>query len=120
MVTELPAGAARLVLTCDSSQWCEVVLEADGRHELGAETRAVLVERLLRGLRDELPEPTSGELDGVAVSWVLSLSERHASIYAAQRADVRSLYFQDSEGNLIVRVDLKSEDRKRWVSLLGG
>lgn len=120
MVTELTVGSAKLVVSCDRSQWCDVMLEANGRHHLGSETRAVLVARLVRGLRDELPEPTAGELDGVAVSWVLSLSERHASVYAAQSADIRSLYFQDSEGKLIVRVDLERQDRERWISLLGG
>jgi hypothetical protein len=120
MVTELVAGSTRLLVDCDTSQWCEVTLDANGIHQLGSETRSVLVERLVRGLRGELSAPTSGELDGVPVAWVLSLSERHASIYAADREGIRTLYFQDADGKLIARLDLEREERERWISILEG
>jgi hypothetical protein len=118
MLTELVAGTARLLMDCDLSQWCQVILDADGLHPLGSETRSVFVERLVRGLRDELPGPTSGELEGVPVAWVLSLSERHTSIYAADREGVRTLYFQNADGKLIARVNLGREVRERWLSIL--
>jgi hypothetical protein len=117
MVIELAAGSTKLVIACD---WCDVVLHSGGVHPLGAETRGVIVERLLRGLQGDAPEPNAGEIEGVGVGWVLSLAERHSSIYAADRERLRLLFFQDADGKLIVRIDLSSDDRKDWVRILGG
>lgn len=118
MVTSLVAASARLEIDCDASGWCDATLDANGRHRLGSETRNVLVDRLVRALRNELSGPSSGELEGVSVVWVLSLSERHASIYAAHRDGMRNLYFQDAEGKLIARLALGTEEREEWISIL--
>ena len=118
MVAELPAGSARLILSADDSDWCQVSLDLGELYPLGAESCPILVEKLLKSLRVEVSGPESGTIDGVEVTWVLSLSERHTTIYTAQRDDLRALYFQGADGSLIARLDLSEEQRLEWVSLL--
>jgi hypothetical protein len=54
------------------------------------------------------------------VTAILSLAEHHASIYAADRAGLRTLYFQNGDGKVFGRLDLGREEREHWISVLEG
>lgn len=121
MVTELTTDSTKLVLRTDASLWCHVSLTHAGRsYELGAETLALVVQRLLLGLQDDLRGSEKGTIDGLNVVGVLSLAERHASVYAAHQDGTRMLYFQNADGGLIARVDLREEQRRQWIAVLEG
>jgi hypothetical protein len=119
MVTELTTSSGGLVLRTDGSQNCRVELKAMGAtFELGVNTLAVVLERLLRGLQDNLMGPSAGTIDGVEVTGVLTLWERHATVYAAHRGAIRTLFFQDADGGLIARLELQDDERRRWIVTL--
>ena len=102
MFIALPSAAATLTLDADERGWCRVRLRLESRDiALGAELQNILIERLDRALLDELPGDESGRIGGVPVRWVLSLSEQHATIYAAEVDGVRRLFFQAGDGHSI-------------------
>jgi hypothetical protein len=118
-IVELIAPEAVLRLRIDEDGWCEVLLEKGARrYTLGAEAVTIVVERLLRGLADKLVGQSAGEIENVAVRWVLSLAERHASVYAADVGDQRVLFFQAEDGSLISRVPLSDAVRQMWLDSL--
>ena len=116
---ELEAPGATVWLRTDETGWCRVELSV-GEHveALGADTEKVVTERLANGLRDELTGSTVGDVDGASVRWVLSLSEKHYTIYAADVAGSRRLSFQGPDGNIRGTVTLGPEQRRHWLSLL--
>jgi hypothetical protein len=62
--------------------------------------------------------PQAGTIDGVDVIGVLTLWERHASVYASHKAGIRTLFFQDADGGLLARLELRDEERRRWIGTL--
>jgi hypothetical protein len=119
MVTMLSSGAAGLALSADASGWCEVELRLpDRRYSIGADSERVVVGRLLQGLAPTLSGPGAGAIGGMEVKWVLSLAERHTTIYAADYEGNRLLFLQDADANLIGRIELTDPDRRRWVDTL--
>lgn len=118
---ELQAAGAVMLLRTDEMGWCRLELVI-GEHPsaLGADMEMVVIERLVRGLRDEPCGSTVGEIDGDPVRWVMSLSEKHCSIYVADVAGNRRLYFQGAQGNLLGTLDLAVEQRRQWLALLTG
>lgn len=116
MVIVLTSGPVTLTLSADASGWCKVQLAHAGQLlQLGADTKSVVIERLMQGLLDELRGQSSGLIDGINVTWVLSLAERHTSIYAAQHEHKKLLFFQDADGKVVARIELTDEDRQRWL-----
>ena len=116
MVTVLDSGSTQLMLSTDASRWCEMELAFDGRRlPIGADVEYIVIERLLRGLRDSLTGPSAGSIGGIEVVWILSLAERHTSVYASQYEGKRILFFQDADGNLLTRIELADTDRQRWI-----
>jgi hypothetical protein len=119
MVTELAASSGSLVLRTDAAQNCQLELTAVGRtFELGVNSLAVVLDRLLRGLRDDLAGPQAGTIDGVEVIGVLTLWERHTTVYASHQGGIRTLFFQDGDGVLIARLELRDEERRNWMATL--
>ena len=90
MMLRLESDAAALELASDDSAWCQVALvTSDARIALGAETLDYIVEHLLRALGALRCERSDDTVDGVRVAWVLSLMERHASMYVGAKAERR-------------------------------
>lgn len=116
---DLEGPGATVRLKTDETGWCQVELVV-GEHveALGADMEKVVRERLASGLQDELSGSTAGEIDGASVRWVLSLSEKHYTIYAADVAGNRRLFFQGPDGNIVRGVTLEPEQRRRWLSVL--
>jgi hypothetical protein len=118
--THLSAGDARLILEPDESDWCQVLLDLDGRRiALGADTIGVIVQRLRDALLDRLTGTASGVLNGIEVFGVLSLYERHSTLYAGDRGDRRLLFVQTEDGSLIGTLELGPDDMRRWQDQLG-
>ena len=110
---------ATIRLSADDRQWCQVELEVGERRAvLGAESRMVVIQRLLLGLEDELSGKRSGELAGHPVRWVASFSERHCSVYACDVGGERHLFFQAANGDLLATVLISREQRHEWARTL--
>ncbi len=85
---------------------------------LGADQHQVVVARLASALKEELRGDVVGTINGMNVIWVLSLSEAHASIFAAHADGGRVLFFQDASGSLLGILSLTPADRMRWLAQL--
>lgn len=121
MVIVLQSADGELRLSADDTGWCTVeLLTSGGRHQLGADAFDVVMTKLSRGLDEKLPGQSSGTIKGVDVQWVLSLAERHCSVYAADVDDRRVLFFQGADGNLLDKLRLDEIDRARWLEALKG
>jgi len=118
MVIILSAGEARLRLSGDAD-WCDVRLEnASQEIELGADSAAVVLERIAAALADDFPTGSAGQIDGLDVAWVVSLSEHHTSMYVATSGSDRVLLFEDAAGKVIGRVELDEAERGEWAVAL--
>ena len=107
MVIVLQSTDGELRLSADDTGWCTVeLLTSGGWHQLGADAFDVVMTKLSRGLDEKLPGQSSGTIKGVDVQWVLSLAERHWSVYAADVDDRRVLFCQGADGDLLDKLRL--------------
>ncbi len=98
--------------------WCQVVLRTPkGEYALGADSRKIVFQRLFDGLSQDLSLP-SYEIAGVKVAWVMSLGEKHTSIYVGLVEGNRCLYFQDGNARIITTLRLSYGDVKAWLTSL--
>ena len=119
MITTLKTKKAELVLNTDQRGWCQLQLHIEDQIlQLGADKKDVVVRRLSHALEDVLEGSPTRSIQGTGVTWVLSLSERHSSIYVAQCDESRVLFFQGEDGSLLARVELVSKERRSWFSAL--
>lgn len=119
MVIALHSIDGELQLSANQSGWCTVhLLTAGARHHLGADALDVVLTKLSRGLEARLTGGTSGKIEGLDVEWILSLAERHCSVYASDVGDVRVLFFQGADGRLLDKLTLDPVDRRRWLETL--
>jgi hypothetical protein len=120
MVTTLSTCDGRLLLRLLESGWCEIQLESGGRiTALGADDIDVIRRKLGAALEGPLAGPERGMIDDHVVRWVLSLSENHATVYAADVGEHRRLYFQAGDGSQLGSLGLTVEDRRHWLAGLG-
>lgn len=118
MVIELVGSKARLMLS-GQPEWCELRLETLGREiELGADSAAVVLGRLASAVAEPLTLEPAGEIGGLSVAWVVSLSEQHTTIYVGASKSRRVLFFQDADGRTLARVDLDERRRGEWSEKL--
>lgn len=114
----LDAEDSSLSLSVGKNNWCEVKLHL-GNHSyhLGAEDKTKIVKRLQDGLcKNDLEG--SEKLDGISVLWVLSLAEKHTSIYVGISSDTRQFFFQNEAGETFAKISLTQEKCKKWIKLL--
>lgn len=115
---QLTAENSILRLNTDSDNWCEVTLQSGNQYyQLGAEDKTKIIERLQNSLCNNELE-FSGKIDGISVCWVVSLAERHTSVYVGVENNVRYFFFQNEAGDIFAKLNLKSEIRKKWLQLL--
>lgn len=115
----LEAAGGRLRLEPDENAWCRVTLEVaeDRDVELGADSLSTVRMRLLNAL-GPLRGLVSGEIDGRAVYHVLSLFERHCTLYAADAPEGRRLFIQDAGGKVLGAITIPNDRRRAWASAL--
>lgn len=112
----LPMTEAHVRLEMVQPRWWEwTLVTKDGSVTLGADVLGTVgplaVERLSGG-------DVAGEVDGRQVSWVVSLAEKHHSLYVAVDGVNRLLYFQDSDGRIVWRDRLTPNHLASWSTAL--
>jgi hypothetical protein len=120
MVTiRLESPNASLRLTTGDASWCELSLEVAGKSiELGGDSFARVRDGLLRFLGGEGPQAPAGEIDGVPVTWVMSLMEKHTSLYGADSAEGRMLMIQGTDGASLAKLALDRAQCGVWRKML--
>lgn len=115
---QLNTEGSVLSLSTGENNWCEVELQSGNqRYQLGAENKTKIIERLRDGLcKNDLER--IGELDGIPVAWVLSLAEKHTSIYVGVGGDTRHFFFQNEDGDTFAKLNLTQETCIIWLQLL--
>jgi len=99
--------------------WCQIELVTGStRTILGSESTDVVREALIRATDSRLRGTPCGTIDGCSVLWVLSLSEAHGSVYAADVGESRLLFVQASTGMTIGRLSLSAARRSGWSMAL--
>lgn len=94
--------------------WCRCELISSRRTYLGAANIDHLTSRLLAALDEDLEGDAIGEILGYEVSWVMSLSEAHCTLYATTGGPDLTLFWQDAEAKLIGAIRLSRDQRFRW------
>jgi hypothetical protein len=116
---ELEASGYILRFSVAPNGWCRLSLINNQRVEdLGADSDQIVTERLISGLQDKIKRKIVGEITGIPVQWVLSLNEKHFTIYAGDDQKGRHLFFQDANAKLVASFVLSLEDRKQWLEKL--
>jgi hypothetical protein len=125
-VLDLRFGAhlLRLERDTDNWEWCRVYLNGPDKWFLGADSHAIVVGRLLRGIAEPpglRSMPIDKGLDDR--SWVLTLSETHFGIYrrdvgTAPADSVIHLCIYDEEGQARDVLPLSAEERLVWLQQL--
>ena len=116
-MTTLPMSRATLELAMSQPGWWEwTLVTEESRITLGAEVLANVGPRALSRL--SAGGERAGEVDGREVYWVLSLAEKHHSLYCAVDGPDRLLYFQDGDGRVIWRDRLSPDHLKSWTAAL--
>ena len=111
MVTRLAFPGGSLQFELEGKDWCQVVLDIDGRRvALGADTKSKIVTGLRLALQHEPVGSTTSEFEGLEVRWIMSLSERHCSLYVGDRDGTRLVFIQGADGALIARLAIAAED----------
>lgn len=107
--------------TDEGDAWCSVELVTPaGVTKLGADTLSIIRGRLLAALRgppDSGPTQEGGPAPRTR-SWVLSLSEEHASIYVTDEGGLQMLEIWDGAGAQLSTLSLDETTAAAWVSLL--
>ena len=120
LVLSAPEGSIEIDMS--RPEWCHCTyLHGVKRRPLGAGPFDYICRQLSRDLRtnwDELDKPAMGEVDGLIVRWVLSLSEEHSTLYVAKDIQQTVLFWQDKNAVLICRITLDHELEKEWIQLL--
>lgn len=114
----LPGPEGALELVTDEAGWCRVTLVLPkATWSLGADSISRVRDGLRRCLVDPAAPPT-GRIEGVLVSWGMSLMEAHASLFVADAGDVRIVFIQNTNAELVGRLALGVEDRAAWRAAL--
>jgi hypothetical protein len=94
--------------------WTQVYLQTKNeRHFLGADTLKDILCRLLVGV-SEVNRETAGQIDGKDVICVVSLYEKHHSIYATQNKEPTIFYVQNREAKVIFTFTVSSQTKQFW------
>lgn len=105
-------GSLRMRIGTEGWCKCELITTHSSTF-LGADNIDQLAGRLLAAL-DEKHQHTIGEINGYKVSWVLSLSEAHCTLYAATCGLGRILFWQDANARLIGTIRLDQQQCAQW------
>jgi hypothetical protein len=115
----LKSGSTTLTLQVGNQGWTSVVLLIDEhKHSLGADTLSIIATRIINALEAPLASKDSGEIDGVRVRWVLSLSEQHHTIYLAVVNEGIKLFIQHPDTTVVGSILLSDSDIARWLESL--
>lgn len=122
-ILSLPAESNSLVIETNADGWARCFLADRERTYLGAEDFSVIATRLQEGLRrrNALAGGAAGELQGLPVAWLLSLSEAHHVLYMAASGSNRLLFWQNADQSPVLLAGvmrLSPEQRVQWQETL--
>lgn len=114
VVVLLRSSHTDVELDRDSDGWCTVTLaKGDERVVLGADRFTVVVARLLEALEEGCGETPNGQ-----PKWILSLMERHCSVYLECLTSCIDLLIQGANGQLLERISLSTDETQQWLEVL--
>ena len=115
----LNASSLTIRFDIQPSGWTKVYLDASKKStELGAEVNYILFRKIYGFLNRQEIQTLSGEIEGIPVSHLFSLSEKHTSVYASTDLREPTLFFQNSKGEIFAKMNLPSEEIKTWTEQL--
>ena len=85
---------------------------------LGADNSAIVISRLKEFLESPHKREFTGELEGVNVCWLASLSEKHFSIYGGVKDSQIHLFFQSPENVVVSHIVLTDKERENCLIIL--
>jgi hypothetical protein len=115
----LPGNGAGLILRMEEASpgWCRCFISDRGEHLIGGQPADYVVQHLLEALENPFGNP-AGQVDGQAVSWVMSLASPHASIYSAVIEKKQWLLIENADGKISQTLGLTPELVSLWKSKL--
>ncbi len=78
-------------------------------YELGAETPYYIVQKLRDAFNNYSKIEASGKINGTKLIWILSLSEKHYSLYLGKVNGKYVIYFQNAEGKNVESIEINEE-----------
>lgn len=100
------------------NEWTQVYLQIENeRHFLGAE-RFEYIRQRLNNAFDENQQRYAGFINSEPVSWVLTLSETHCTIYANSYIENLKFYIQNKNAEIKFVFELSSEEKRIWKEKL--
>jgi hypothetical protein len=118
-VIYLKTSTSALHFEIQGNGWTKVYLESNKKSiELGAEVNYILFRKIRDFLNRKDLETLAGTIENIAVTHVVSLSEKHTSVYASTDLQKPMLFFQNSKGEIFAKMNLKSEEMKVWLEQL--
>ena len=100
----------------DLKDWAQFYLVRPGEKELylGADSKTIIINRLLKCLEPDTTRKLSGKVNGKDVYWVTTLSETHHSIYACMEDDKLYIFVQRDDTSLVSEIVLSEEQCANW------
>ena len=119
-IIQLDSTEYRFEIDLTNANWCQYWLT---NNEiviyLGAEKLPYLKEHLLSGF-SESAEESMGRLEGMNISWVLSLAETHHVLYVSTDTEDKTLIWQNAHStrNPTYRMRISKDELSKWRSQL--
>lgn len=108
-----------LELSINEENWCKLsLIFQDSIENLGADDFSIIKERLLNSLSKSTNLESSGIKDGLPIYWVLSLLEKHHSIYVQYKNDFQHFFIQNSNGDITENFMLNSKEIESWKNII--
>jgi hypothetical protein len=94
--------------------WTQVYLETKNeQHFLGADALEDILRKLLEAV-SEVKREIAGQIDGENLIHVISLYEKHHSIYATQNIEPTKFYVQNRDAKVIFTFTASSQTKQFW------
>jgi|LSQX01.2.fsa_nt_gb hypothetical protein len=107
-----------IIFEVNDKDWCSLSIAYNNEvTELGADSKNIVLKRIIEGLKSITKDQIVGALEGIEVKWVLSLSEKHCSLYLGIENNRKILFIQDDAGKIIARITLTNNDIQKIEDL---
>ncbi|MEM9220623.1 MAG: hypothetical protein AAGD25_40675 [Cyanobacteria bacterium P01_F01_bin.150] len=107
-----------LSISGEINHWCEVWLDTNSeKYCLGSELGSTIIERLYKALCGDR-NSVSGKDSGITLSGVITLAEKHSSIYVGNQSSLLYLYIRDADAKPLARIFLDSKEVESWKRTL--
>ena len=116
---DLSTASSSLILRIEERGWTALLLRTESvLHDLGRDQRVVIISRLIQALSTPQDGRFAGSIGNVKVEWVLTLAEKHSTIYRAVVDDTVMLFVQAADTSILGTLTLTEEDKASWLARL--